>query len=120
MLPHFVSDLLKNLALPLYWFVLASFISFFLWSIFVATQDGINRLKRLHQVPCGQCAFFTGDYRLKCTVHPITALSEEAINCRDFELSSALTSSRSCCPQIPPSKHALKHLKKYNKKLLGL
>jgi hypothetical protein len=43
------------------------------------------RLRRLHQVPCSRCAFYTGDYRLKCTVHPCKALSEEAIACLDYE-----------------------------------
>ncbi len=53
--------------------------------ICVAVQDGVQRLRQLHQVPCSRCAFFTGDYRLKCTVHPCKALLEEAIDCRDFE-----------------------------------
>jgi hypothetical protein len=39
----------------------------------------------LHQIPCPDCMYFTGDYRLKCPVHPIEALSEEALNCKDFE-----------------------------------
>jgi hypothetical protein len=59
-------------------------VAFFL-SIGVAIRDGMIRLKRLHQVPCSHCAFFTGDYRLKCTVHPCKALSEEAIGCLDYE-----------------------------------
>lgn len=48
------------------------------------TKQGINHLKRLHQVPCSNCAYFTGDYRLKCTVNPTIAMSETAIGCRDF------------------------------------
>jgi hypothetical protein len=59
-------------------------VSFFL-SICFAVQDGVNRLRRMHQVPCSRCVFFTGDYRLKCTVHPCRALSEEAIDCWDYE-----------------------------------
>lgn len=54
-------------------------------AIIVAVKDGLDRLKRLHQIPCSRCAFFTGDYRLKCTVHPCKALSEEAIDCLDYE-----------------------------------
>jgi hypothetical protein len=65
----------------LIWLVL---VGFFL-AISLAVHDGITRLKRLHQIPCTNCAFFTGDYRLKCTVHPCKALSEEAINCLDYE-----------------------------------
>lgn len=36
-------------------------------------------------MPCSRCAFFTGSYHLKCTVHPCKALSEEAIGCLDYE-----------------------------------
>ena len=48
-------------------------------------RQGVNYLKRLHQIPCYKCVYFTRDYRLKCPVNPIVALSEEAINCRDFQ-----------------------------------
>lgn len=59
-------------------------VGFFL-AVCLAVQDGIIRLKRLHQVPCSRCVFYTGDYRLKCTVHPCKALSEAAIDCLDYE-----------------------------------
>lgn len=62
------------------WALLAIFLS----SIWVAARDGIARMKRLHRIPCSRCQFFTGEYTLKCTVHPISALTEEAIDCSDF------------------------------------
>ncbi|HEY9823404.1 MAG TPA: hypothetical protein V6D35_21935 [Candidatus Sericytochromatia bacterium] len=40
--------------------------------------------KRMHQIPCTGCQFFTNDYHLKCTVRPSIANSEEAINCSDY------------------------------------
>jgi hypothetical protein len=54
----------------------------------VACRDGFLRLRRLHQIPCDRCSFFTGEYRLKCTVHPCEAFTEAAIACRDFEPTS--------------------------------
>ena len=54
------------------------------WRSLTISQQAINHLKRLHQVPCTNCAYFTGDYRLKCTVNPTIAMSETAIGCRDF------------------------------------
>lgn len=57
----------------------------FFWSLWIAVRDSTRHLKRLHQIPCNRCTFFTGDYRLKCTVRPLTALSEEAIDCLDYE-----------------------------------
>lgn len=58
------------------------------WAMGTAYQDGIQRLKRLHQIPCHRCAFFTGEYHLKCTVHPFKALTEDAIDCLDYEKTS--------------------------------
>ncbi len=46
---------------------------------------GFAYVKRLHNIPCERCVFFTGDYRLKCTVKPYIALSEGAIDCQDFQ-----------------------------------
>lgn len=85
--------LLASILCPtLIWMML---VGFFL-AICFAIQDGIIRLKRLHQVPCSRCAFFTGDYRLKCAVHPCKALSEAAIDCLDYEPASA--PKPVCCP----------------------
>jgi hypothetical protein len=42
-------------------------------------------LQRLHQIPCDRCVFFTGEYNLKCTVHPCKAFKEEAIGCTDYQ-----------------------------------
>lgn len=55
------------------------------WSLWSALRDAIARSRRLHQIPCAGCRFFTDDHRLKCTVHPSLALTEGAINCPDFE-----------------------------------
>lgn len=57
----------------------------FSWSVVRASKEGAKRLKKLHNIPCYQCDFFTGDFRLKCTVNPSTACSEEALGCIDFE-----------------------------------
>ncbi len=64
-------------------------------AIALAIQDGMNRLKRLHQIPCSHCAFYTGDYRLKCAVHPCKAFSEEAIGCLDYDPVGHETEERS-------------------------
>ena len=59
--------------------------------IFTGLNRGIDRVKKMHQVPCANCIYFTGDYRLKCPVHPIKAMSEDAICCRDFQVNSDYT-----------------------------
>ena len=50
-----------------------------------AFKQGAEQLKKLHQIPCNNCDFFTNDYRLKCAVNPTIACSEEALGCVDFE-----------------------------------
>lgn len=85
MLQVLFNEVIRPLGFPLYCLVLITLVTVFVASVCLAVRDGIERLRRLHQVPCSRCAFYTGDYRLKCTVHPVTALSEEAIHCRDFE-----------------------------------
>jgi hypothetical protein len=59
-------------------------------SFWVSIRDGIAHLKKLHQIPCDRCVFFTGTYHLKCTINPCAAFTEEAIQCRDFEPRSNL------------------------------
>ncbi|MEO0826545.1 MAG: hypothetical protein AAFY20_26120 [Cyanobacteria bacterium J06639_14] len=40
---------------------------------------------RSRQFHCGNCQYFTGEPLLKCAVHPVEALTEAALDCRDFE-----------------------------------
>ena len=56
-----------------------------IWRTWATLLAGIQHLRRLHQIPCSRCTYFTRDYRLKCTVHPTIALTEDAIACRDYE-----------------------------------
>ncbi|MCF4967710.1 hypothetical protein [Nostoc sp. CMAA1605] len=58
-------------------------------NIWRTLNQGISFIWRLHQIPCHKCEYFTNDYRLKCTVHPKKACSEQAIGCFDFEPKTA-------------------------------
>jgi hypothetical protein len=55
------------------------------WSALKSLNKGRLNLIRLHQIPCDRCAFFTGEFNLKCPVHPYNALNEQAIDCLDYE-----------------------------------
>jgi RNA polymerase subunit RPABC4/transcription elongation factor Spt4 len=55
------------------------------WSVWSAVRDGLANARRMHQIPCADCQFFTNSHYLKCPVHPDIALSEDAIGCIDFE-----------------------------------
>lgn len=55
------------------------------WSLWTTARDSVSVAKQMHQIPCSGCQFFTDDYRLKCTVHPSAANTEDAINCLDYQ-----------------------------------
>lgn len=55
------------------------------WSLWNAARDTINVAKQMHQIPCANCQYFTDNYRLKCTIHPSIANTEEAIHCLDYQ-----------------------------------
>ncbi|MBD2325410.1 hypothetical protein [Alkalinema sp. FACHB-956] len=59
-------------------------VGFLVVSLTRSLRQGYKSVKRLHQIPCSTCRYFTGDYNLKCTIHPVIALSESAIGCRDY------------------------------------
>jgi hypothetical protein len=61
----------------------------YILSIWKKTQKNIQHLKRLHQIPCSRCVFFTGNHNLKCTVHPYKAFHEEAIGCADYQMAKS-------------------------------
>ncbi|MBN3872579.1 MULTISPECIES: hypothetical protein [unclassified Nostoc] len=54
-------------------------------SLWTAARDSVTTAKQMHQIPCSGCQFFTDNYRLKCTVRPSIANTEEAINCFDYQ-----------------------------------
>ena len=54
------------------------------WSLVSCIIVAIAQAKRMHKIPCTKCRFFTGDYRLKCTVNPSLANTEQAIDCGDY------------------------------------
>ncbi|WP_292847934.1 hypothetical protein [Nostoc sp. NMS8] len=54
-------------------------------SLWTAARDSVATAKLMHQIPCTGCQFFTDNYRLKCTVRPSIANTEEAINCLDYQ-----------------------------------
>lgn len=55
------------------------------YGITTALRDTFSKAKEMHTIPCANCQYFTGDYRLKCTVKPSAALTEEAIACPDYD-----------------------------------
>lgn len=54
------------------------------WDVFLGINRIIKVAKKMHKIPCNHCRYFTNNYRLKCTVNPHLACTEDAINCYDY------------------------------------
>ena len=80
---HFAS-LSEQAIVPLRFFMACSLLGLAAWSLGSLILDTVARAKKMHQIPCTKCLFFTGDYRLKCTVNPHIANTEAAIYCSDY------------------------------------
>ncbi|NJO78359.1 MAG: hypothetical protein HC827_07415 [Cyanobacteria bacterium RM1_2_2] len=55
------------------------------WTAWAAIRDTVSTAKKLHEIPCANCQFFTNTHFLKCPVHPKSALSTDAIDCPDYQ-----------------------------------
>jgi hypothetical protein len=72
-------------ALPFIFMLLAWSITAMLVLTLVAmVRQGLANLRKMHRIPCANCRYGTENYRLKCSVRPIEAFSEQAISCPDF------------------------------------
>jgi hypothetical protein len=40
--------------------------------------------KSPHKAPCHRCRYFSGNPHLKCALHPMTVLTEQAVDCADY------------------------------------
>ncbi|MGL5834917.1 MAG: hypothetical protein ACRC1Z_17045 [Waterburya sp.] len=78
------ASLVKPLLLQLRIVGAFSILSLCSWSLISCILDVIAQAKKMHQIPCSNCRFFTGDYRLKCTINPSIANTEQAIDCGDY------------------------------------
>ncbi|HIK33867.1 MAG TPA: hypothetical protein IGS17_12360 [Oscillatoriales cyanobacterium M59_W2019_021] len=88
MVPHLVSSTNYSILQVLCPIVILLLVAGLITAIFRAIEDATSRLKKLHQVPCNRCLYFSGCYQLKCAVHPDKALTEEALFCQDFQEAS--------------------------------
>ena len=79
------ASLFKPVLLQLRFVGAFSIVTLCSWSLISCVLDVIAQTKKMHQIPCTKCRFFTGDYRLKCTVNPSVANTEQAIECNDYQ-----------------------------------
>ena len=51
-------------------------------------------LKRHSKIPCRSCQFYSNNPYIRCAIRPTDALTEQAIDCSDYQLSNPQKSSR--------------------------
>jgi hypothetical protein len=76
---------MQPLLTPICFFIAWSTIILVLLNLWTATQTTVKTAEKMHKIPCANCQFFTNNYRLKCTVNPYIANTEEAIGCQDYQ-----------------------------------
>ncbi len=81
---YYLVNAIRPFLAPLCFIFAWALILMVIWSLWSAGRDSVKIAKRMHQIPCTGCVFFTNDYRLKCTVNPSVANTEEAIDCVDY------------------------------------
>lgn len=85
-----LSPYLGTVCIVVAWLTLFAIVS----NAIVGITTAVRRLQTMHRIPCSRCAFFTNDYRLKCSVDPLSAGSEAAISCPHYEPCGTVYPSR--------------------------
>ncbi len=65
-------------------FMIFSTISTLIYAYIPKSRQHSVSFDKYHPVPCYRCQYFSNNTYLQCTVHPVTALTEQASDCRDF------------------------------------
>jgi uncharacterized protein YpmS len=85
---NFISFLINGiqpLLIPICFVIAWTVIILVFVSLWTATKYTVKTAQKMHKIPCHNCQFFTKNYRLKCTVNPYIANTEEAIGCKDYQ-----------------------------------
>lgn len=77
-------NFLQPLLVPICFMIAWGFVITLSLTLFNAINDVIKRSQTMHKIPCPNCQFFTNDHRLKCTIKPLIANTEDAISCQDY------------------------------------
>ncbi|MDF5709109.1 MAG: hypothetical protein PUP90_15940 [Nostoc sp. S4] len=81
----FLIHVIQPLLVPICFVVAWAVIILIILNLWTAARDSVTTAKQMHQIPCTGCQYFTDNYRLKCTVRPSVANTEEAIDCSDYQ-----------------------------------
>lgn len=84
-LPTRLLAVVQVMLVPLCFVLAWGLVGLIAWNLVTAVRDSVARATIMHKIPCAECRYFTNDHRLKCPLHPRSALSEFAIGCGDFE-----------------------------------
>jgi hypothetical protein len=81
----YLKSLLSPLLVPLCFLSAWTILFLMASNLFFVLKDLAKNTQLMHRIPCSSCQFFVNDPRLKCTVRPQIANTEEAIDCYDYQ-----------------------------------
>jgi hypothetical protein len=64
--------------------MILSTICILIYAYLAKNRKYLSSFNLFHPVPCRRCQYFSNNAHLKCTVHPIIAMTKQAIDCRDY------------------------------------
>ncbi len=77
------------LAPPVAWEIIASLGIFLTIGVLINAcilnrKQHSSRVRLPLTITCSRCQYFNNNYYLKCALHPVTVMTEQAVNCKDY------------------------------------
>jgi hypothetical protein len=64
--------------------IIMSTIGILIYACIPKRKQPSSRLKIASKIACSHCQFFYNNHFLKCALHPVTVMTEEAVDCKDY------------------------------------
>ncbi len=82
-------DTASPLSQPILWVVISILAIFLTIGVLIHAciskrKQNSSRVELPSTITCYHCRYFNDNYFLKCALHPVTAMTEEAVDCRDY------------------------------------
>jgi hypothetical protein len=81
-----VATWVSTIGLGIYFASVLLLLGFYLVNMVRSTLRKRSLVRCKQHLPCDHCVYFTGETLLTCAVNPRAALTNDALNCRDFEV----------------------------------
>jgi len=82
-------DTASHLVQPLSWGVIVSLVILSRISVLIYARSSnrkqySSRVKLPAPIKCSRCQYFNDNHLLNCALHPVTVMTEQAVDCKDY------------------------------------